>query len=704
MAAGEKLRTISGENIARMKSDFALPETNTLAKDTLSRIKTRLGTNYVILGSYLVIGSKIRLDLRLQDTDSEKLISIMEEGTESELLDLVSRTGTRLRKELGTGEITPVQAAAVRASLPADPEGARFYADGLGRLRAFDYLQAKNLLIQSTESDPNFPLAHSALSEAWSGLGYDQKAKEEAKRANDLASNLSREEALSIRARYYLSTNEWDKAVDTYKVLSGFFPDDLEYGLRLAEAQNAGGKPAEAIATIEALHKLPPPATSDPRIDLAEANLQPDWKRAQAAEQKAYAKAKSQGSELLAAQARMKEAWIFYFYLPKRNEARAIFQEVRETYAKAGDHNHEADALMGVARVYKFEAKLAEAMKIYQQILALHRKTGNTKGIAETQTYIANIYRNQGNYAMARKATDEALALYREIQSKSGESAALYQMGAVFATQGNHTQAIEKFEESLSLDKEMGSTDTALTFNIIGLLQVEQGDLAAAQKNLEESLSSARKYNNNPMVQSVLCAQGDVLLKRGDLAGARKKFDQAAATGDMKESRIYLALNPANLLFEEGKFQEAEKLVRELAQSPRIWPNEKVAVWNLLARSLLAQGKKEKAQTAMNQALAYLKEHPDPGDEVLSGITRARILAASGKPSDVTRAIKNLKAIVAETAGSGQLEARLALGEIELRSENPAAGRATLQALEKDATAKGFLLIARKAAALTRLR
>jgi hypothetical protein len=39
---------------------------------------------------------------------------------------------------------------------------------------------------------------------------------------------------------------------------------------------------------------------------------------------------------------------------------------------------------------------------------------------------------------------------------------------------------------------------------------------------------------------------------------------------------------------------------------------------------------------------------------------------------------------------------------MEVKSGRAAAGRARLQALEKDATAKGFLLIARKAAAALR--
>jgi hypothetical protein len=45
-----------------------------------------------------------------------------------------------------------------------------------------------------------------------------------------------------------------------------------------------------------------------------------------------------------------------------------------------------------------------------------------------------------------------------------------------------------------------------------------------------------------------------------------------------------------------------------------------------------------------------------------------------------------------------QFEARLELGKNEMKSGETIAGAAYLQTLQKDATSKGFLLIARKAA------
>jgi hypothetical protein len=63
---------------------------------------------------------------------------------------------------------------------------------------------------------------------------------------------------------------------------------------------------------------------------------------------------------------------------------------------------------------------------------------------------------------------------------------------------------------------------------------------------------------------------------------------------------------------------------------------------------------------------------------------------------------KELNAIVAksrELAYQGiELDARLALVEIEMKEGQTAAGRAHLAAVELDAKAKGYLLITRKAA------
>ena len=110
LAAGEQLRTIPGENVARTKFDLALGDSDTFGQDSLAKIRKHLGTDLVVVGSYLAMGNmgrgKIRLDFHLQDAVAgETIASVSETGTEAELLDLVSRSGTELRQKLGIGQV-----------------------------------------------------------------------------------------------------------------------------------------------------------------------------------------------------------------------------------------------------------------------------------------------------------------------------------------------------------------------------------------------------------------------------------------------------------------------------------------------------------------------------------------------------------------------------------------------------------------------
>ena len=81
-------------------------------------------------------------------------------------------------------------------------------------------------------------------------------------------------------------------------------------------------------------------------------------------------------------------------------------------------------------------------------------------------------------------------------------------------------------------------------------------------------------------------------------------------------------------------------------------------------------------------------------------VTAARVDAALRK-RDAART--SLEATLSEATKTGlrvtEFEARLALGELEMAGSNPAAGRARLAALEKEAADRSFGLISRKAAA-----
>ena len=68
LAAGGQLKTVSQENVARLKSDLGLGEGSSYSTISLRRIYDSSGSDYVVTGSYLSIGDQIRLDINVQDT------------------------------------------------------------------------------------------------------------------------------------------------------------------------------------------------------------------------------------------------------------------------------------------------------------------------------------------------------------------------------------------------------------------------------------------------------------------------------------------------------------------------------------------------------------------------------------------------------------------------------------------------------------
>src|SRR6185312_10821244 len=227
LAAGGKLRILRGEAVAQAQKSLSFQEDGSLRRGDLERLHAVLGADRVVLGTYLPIGGKIRLDLRVvRVPEADTMVSVAEVGTQAGLFDLVSRTGTRLRESMGIAALSPEQARQARALQPKSAEPARLYNEGLLRLRAFDPPGALVLLQKAAAADPGSAVIHSALSQSWAGLGYDAQAEREARRATELSASLSREERLAIEARLYQFGKQGDRAAETYRSLWTIFPDE----------------------------------------------------------------------------------------------------------------------------------------------------------------------------------------------------------------------------------------------------------------------------------------------------------------------------------------------------------------------------------------------------------------------------------------------------------------------------------------------
>src|SRR5262249_49731157 len=347
------------------------------------------------------------------------------------------------------GSVSGSELQQVRSSMPGSPEAARFYAQGLTQLRAFENLAARDSLLKAVAADPNHALSHATLSETWAILGYDGKAREEGTRALALSSGLSREEQLSVEGRYRLAVHEWPRAMEIYKMLWEFFPDNLDYGLGLARAQASASLGKEAMATVESLAKMPPPAGEDPRIDIAEAQAADklgDLHRQEKAAARAVEKGERQGARLLSAGALLTRGSALSALGDNANavvnlkQAQAIFSEL-------GDRQGVGRVLNNLGIIERHQNNLNDAQKHLEQALELFRQMGTQQGILQAQNNLANVFWERGDISRALEIHQQSLKAAREVNDKLHESSSLSNIAGLQQLQGNLREARQTSDE-----------------------------------------------------------------------------------------------------------------------------------------------------------------------------------------------------------------------------------------------------------------
>jgi serine/threonine protein kinase/tetratricopeptide (TPR) repeat protein len=710
LAAGEQLRTVPGENLAQMKVSLGLQDEDSYGKDTLSRIQRVVDADDVLVGSYLALGKetggKVHMDLKLQDVRAgETTAVIVEEGTEDNLPDLVSRAGAALLERLGVTGLTQTQASGVIASASGNSEVNRWYAQGLTKLRLDDAGAARDLLQQAVSADPAYAPAHSALAVAWTGLGYEAKAQEESRKAFDLSTSLPREQRLIIEARFYTATHQWDKAIDTYDTLFGFFPDNVEYGINLASTQINSGKAKDALDTLQALQALSTPSRNDPRIDVVRAHAFEglgDLKSAQAAASRASATARSQGSRLVQAQADIQLCFALSA-LGSFDPALLACKEAERTYAATDNHSGLARALMNTGNVLADKGAYAEAKTAYEQAIANYSQIGNKIDLAWAKNNLGTVIIELGDRAGARKEHNEALVLFQETQQKRGQAATYNNLADVAQGEGNLEQAIAYLGHALALQRELGDKRrTGLVLRNLAEVNYRRGRLRDARADAQAAADAGRAAGSKEIL-------GDALTTLGSVQNAEFRTSEASSTWQAAEAiftelghkpRLALCwIELARISIDNGQTALAGTLAQKAVDSYHSEKdNENEAVARLvLSEAMLVGGDISGARRELNQASAH-PINPAPQTRWALVVDGARVRAATGASAE---ALQALKSVITEADHLGyvteMMEARLAFNEIRMNLGQSAAP-VDLAALEKDARAKGFLLIAHKAA------
>jgi eukaryotic-like serine/threonine-protein kinase len=714
LAAGGRMRVVSGEDVARARKDLDLGEVRAFSAQTLARLRKNLGVDYVVTGSYLEVGpegaSQLRLDARLQDARTGEVVaSLPETGTESQLITLLSQTGADLRAKLGIGDIAGAEVTKIAATIPRDALAAKLYAEGLGSLRELNPSGARDTLLKAVAAEPDHPLIHAALAEAWSQLGFDEKSRSEARLAASLAGHLPQSEQLWIEGRFRESTHEWDKAIDVYRTLVGFYPDNLEYALRLTAVQTSGGRTKDAMATIANMRKLRPPASTDPRIDLAEANadeVAADFKHERELAARAAEEATNRGARMLAARAQYAEAWAA-LNLGEMDDALRLTNEALAAYKAVGDYNGQSSMLRNLGTIRLMQGNLATAYGYYQDALKLARQIGNRYSEGANINQLATVLERQGRHSEALDQYQKTLAIMREVGNRLAESIALNNIANILWARGDLDAARKMYSQASTISRQIGDKGGEVG-TIINTSHVclQQGDLKCADQLLQSALTLAREIGERAVLAEGTNTLGEIRFAEADFAGARASFQEALSLRKELGDQLGLAESQnsmAELNMAEGQPAKAEKLLiecREVFKKVSSQDQEITAVADL-ARAQLDQGKTKKALKTIDDMRAAAKRAENPYVRTGFLIEAARVHAMSGKLSDARSELDSaLQLSSAHGFTPLHLTARLTRAEIEQKKGDLANANSAVSAILADANSRGLSLIARQAGIL----
>ena len=666
LADGEQLRLVPGRTVAQVLADQGWTAARTPGEADLRGLQSFLGADFILGGSYSAAAAgALQVELRLYEGGTGRLAeTFVEAGDASRPGELASRVGTRVRQRLqlpGRDRTGPAG-----NDWPRDVEAERLLAEGIAKLHAFDPAAALVALTGAAAIAPADAHVLAAQAEAWLDLGDITRARAAGKQAFAAAGKLGREQRLRIeRIMEAPTATDWRRAAGISRALFTFFPDEVEYGLRLASDLVIGHQTAEAFAVLEQLRKLPPPAGQDAGIDRVEAMAAidaGDLQRSRKAAARSAELGRARRSRRTVAHARFYEGNALQ-RIGDVKEATAAYTEAEELFRELGERRMLANAIQQLGFYAADRGDLEAARPRFEAVVQTHRELGNVQGEAVALLNLGLLLRRMHLPDEALDALARARALAVELKQEAFIASAAHTSGTILGDQGHLAEAAAAFEEAAAVRRRLKSTKLA--------------DSLEALAEIARLRAEAAK--TRPLCEEIRA-----------LAGPEKHYQALALTC------------LAELELEVGHPKEAEAAAAQAAALYGIVQeiDNLAAAEALRALCLLAGGRASEAAAAIDAAEVTLGKSQNVLLRGRVGVAAARI--RGGQPGQLPAAAAALRAVLAEAHRTGsagdRFAARLALGELLVRAGDPD-GRPLLVALERDAGKAGFKRAAQGAAA-----
>jgi tetratricopeptide (TPR) repeat protein/TolB-like protein/predicted Ser/Thr protein kinase len=237
------VEVLSTDRLVQILRDLGKLDERTFDSETVQEVARRAHVRHVVLGSFVKAGETIRINVRLQDAASGRILSTerVDAPNEASLFptmdDLTRRVKTRFIAGSGGmfgGLLSAPGAKPVGGDLDRDlkdvttssMEAYRHYAAGIEQHQRARYMEALPHYQKAVEVDPRFALAYVKMAVASGNMGNADDRNRYARKAIELVDHLTPRERYYIQG-YYYSTDFYRSAaaIEAYQKAVDLYPD-----------------------------------------------------------------------------------------------------------------------------------------------------------------------------------------------------------------------------------------------------------------------------------------------------------------------------------------------------------------------------------------------------------------------------------------------------------------------------------------------
>ncbi|MGD0735215.1 MAG: winged helix-turn-helix domain-containing protein [Terracidiphilus sp.] len=713
LGAGGELEIVQGGESPTLQERAAGNGCGDLPPHVLETARRAFHANMVVYGDFSALkdgdsGDRWRLDVCLKNArDQMSADSLTVIGPKGDLTQLVVNAGDSLRAKLGLKQLSSQSMGYLRATLPVSLTAARLYTEGTSALQHFEPQEASVLLTEAAQIEPMHAATHAALSDAWAELGYEKRSQDEALLARNLAKDLSPVQQIEYEGLAASARNDWTAAVNAYARLFQLDPENVDYGLKLANAQIHASNGQLALATLHTLRDRNKSAQTSPQVDLAEASADSaisDFRGELAAGIRAQGRAAAQGSDLMVADALMGQANADD-KLDNWDEALRLWRLAGEKYESIGDRRGMADALNHQALLAFNKDDAPTATQLLQQAMSLSKSIGDQAGIAYSLTLLGNVHlyvdpANGGDLTAALKLFNQAQTIYQETQNVAEEGNILSLFGDAAMGRMHFEEAKAYYLKAIAMSESANDKSRiANRWQDIGIVAEFEGKNQEAERNFTQSIQDYEALGQQDRVAIVRERLAVTLVREGKLNQAALILNQSLASMNAigRRMQVYEARCDMIRLEMVRNPARAEDLARQnidLSRTvARVGTTGDPTAFADLAEAEARQGKLKEAKQAIQQAFAR-------GEGSLAkGFLQEMILQRgyvhlfsheySGANADFQR---SLKMSVEHEQGFAEMESRLALAELHV-CEHGKSAMPELDRVKHDAEQFGYGIV-----------